>query len=163
MKTIGTGTIGVLLSMGVATSLPALGQASTQLMAGVTSSPSAPTKIFAENGVAIRGTDPVAYFTQRQPVQGRQDLAYQWNGVTWWFATAQHRTQFAQNPEAYTPQYGGFCAYGVAQGALVEIDPGSWAIVEGKLYLNYNAAVQQLWEEDIPGHIAQANRNWPRL
>ena len=57
----------------------------------------------------------------------------------------------------------GFCAYGVAQSALVEIDPQSWAIVENKLYLNYNPAVQRLWQEDVSGYIAQADKNWPQL
>lgn len=119
--------------------------------------------IFTEDGIAIRGTDPVAYFTEGRPVQGVQDYAYEWQGVTWLFANAKHQDLFANDPEAYAPQYGGFCAYGVSQGALVSIVPEAWAIVDGKLYLNVSADVQQLWQEDIPRYISQANQNWPRL
>lgn len=129
----------------------------------VSESTSPAAAIFAEDGIAIRGTDPVAYFTEGRPIQGIQDYAYKWQGVTWLFANAKHRDLFANNPEAYAPQYGGFCAYGVSQGALVSIVPEAWAIVDGKLYLNVSADVQQLWQEDIPRYISQANQNWPTL
>lgn len=126
-----------------------------------TSSPN--TAIFSEDGIAIRGTDTVAYFTEGQPVPGSREFAYEWQGATWLFANAKHRDLFASNPDAYAPQYGGFCAYGVSQGVLVSIVPEAWSIVDGKLYLNYSATVQQQWQEDISGYIAQANQNWPTL
>lgn len=129
----------------------------------VSESTSPAAAIFSEDGIAIRGTDPVAYFTEGRPIQGIQDYAYEWQGVTWLFANAKHRDLFANNPEAYAPQYGGFCAYGVSQGVLVSIVPEAWAIVDGKLYLNVSADVQQLWQEDIPRYISQANHNWPML
>ncbi len=117
-------------------------------------------KIFAEDGIAINGTDPVAYFKQGKPVPGRQEHAYQWQGATWLFANEEHRAQFVQQPEAYAPQFGGFCAYGLAKGALVPTIPEAWSIVDGKLYLNYNATVQGLWNQDPTGYIKQANANW---
>jgi len=119
--------------------------------------------VFTEDGVAIRGYDPVAYFTQGQPVRGEAAHAAEWNGATWHFASADNRAAFLAEPEAYAPQYGGYCAFGVAQGALVEIDPHAWSIVDGKLYLNLSRRFQRRWERDIPGFIARADANWPNL
>lgn len=113
------------------------------------------------NGVAIRGTDPVAYFTEGQPVQGSAEFEYEWQGATWRFSSAEHRDLFAAAPEEYAPQYGGFCAWAVSQGYTAPVDPNAWKIVDGKLYLNVNRGVQQRWERDIPGHIARADANWP--
>ncbi|MGK7891387.1 MAG: YHS domain-containing (seleno)protein [Leptolyngbyaceae cyanobacterium] len=114
-----------------------------------------------ENGVAIEGTDPVAYFTDGGPVPGSSEFAYEWNGAVWQFASAENRDLFAANPEQYAPQYGGYCAWAVSQGYTAPIDPSAWKIVDGKLYLNFDRRVQARWERDIPGHIAQADANWP--
>ena len=113
--------------------------------------------------VAIKGYDPVAYFTQSRPVKGSSAFTYQWMNSTWWFASAEDRDEFATNPEKYAPQYGGYCAYGVSQGHTAPIDPEAWTIVEGKLYLNYSKGVKKTWSEAIPQHIDEANRNWPGL
>ncbi|MGD1853673.1 MAG: YHS domain-containing (seleno)protein [Leptolyngbyaceae cyanobacterium] len=113
------------------------------------------------NNLAIRGTDPVAYFTQGGPVAGSADFTHTWNNAVWQFATAENRDLFAANPEQYAPQYGGFCAWAVSQGYTASIDPNAWKIVDGKLYLNYSRGVQRRWERDIPGNISQANANWP--
>ena len=114
-------------------------------------------------GVAVKGYDVVAYFTQSRPVKGSAAFAHSWMGATWWFASAQDRDQFAASPEKFAPQYGGYCAYGVSQGHAVEIDPEAWRIVEGKLYLNYSKGVQQKWVQDVPGYITKADQNWPKL
>ncbi len=114
-----------------------------------------------ENNVAIRGTDPVAYFTQGAPVAGSAEFTYTWNNANWQFASAENRVLFAANPDAYAPQYGGFCAWAVSQGYTAPIDPNAWKIVDGKLYLNYSQGVQRRWERDIPGNITKANANWP--
>lgn len=119
--------------------------------------------VFAENGVALRGHDPVAYFTEGRPVRGLPEHAANWGGATWHFASAENRAAFLADPEAHAPQYGGFCAWAVAQGYTAPIDPNAWQIVDGKLYLNYNARIQRRWERDIPGFIAQADANWPGL
>ncbi len=114
-----------------------------------------------ENNIVIRGTDPVAYFTQGAPVAGSAEFTYTWNSATWQFASAENRDLFAANPDAYAPQYGGFCAWAVSQGYTAPIDPNAWKIVDGKLYLNYSQGVQRRWERDIPGNITKANANWP--
>lgn len=117
----------------------------------------------ADNGVAVRGTDVVAYFTQGRPVQGRPEFSYEWHGATWRFASAANRDRFAADPEHYAPAYGGFCAFAVSEGATAPIDPQAWRIVDGRLYLNYSPSVQRQWAQDIPGRIARGNANWPRL
>lgn len=114
-------------------------------------------------GVAIKGYDPVAYFVDGKPVPGTSDFAFDWNGATWRFASAAHRDAFKVAPEKYAPQYGGFCAWAVSQGYTAGINPEAWKIENGKLYLNYNLEVQKKWAGDIPGHIAKADVNWPKL
>ena len=113
-------------------------------------------------GTAIKGYDPVAYHTLGRPVEGSKRFTYKWNGAAWRFASAEHRNLFAANPARYAPAYGGYCAYAFAQGSKVDIDPTAWKIVEGTLYLNFNKAVQKLWEQDIPGYIARADAHWAR-
>jgi YHS domain-containing protein len=89
--------------------------------------------------VAIEGYDPVAYFTDGRATQGSEEFAYDWLGATWYFANAEHRDLFAAQPVQYAPQYGGHCALGTAFGeSTANIDPEAWAIVEGKLYLQYS-------------------------
>jgi YHS domain-containing protein len=114
-------------------------------------------------GVAIKGYDPVAYFTDGKPVKGSKEFTMEWQKATWRFASAKNRDLFAKEPEKYTPQYGGYCAYAVSQGYTADIDPERWKIVGGKLYLNYSEKAQGLWEKDISGHIAAADKNWPKL
>ncbi|MGF1536247.1 MAG: YHS domain-containing (seleno)protein, partial [Elainellaceae cyanobacterium] len=124
---------------------------------------SAPPVYNAPNGFAIRGADPVAYFTEGEAVIGSPEFQYEWNGATWTFASAENRDLFASNPEAYAPEYGGYCAQALSEGNLVSTDPDAWEIVDGKLYLNYSLEVQQQWLTDVPGHIAMADANWPEI
>lgn len=112
-------------------------------------------------GTAIDGTDPIAYFTEDRPIEGDADITYEWKGATWHFASVENRDRFAAEPERYAPQYGGYCAWAVSQGYTASTDPEAWAIVDGKLYLNYSKSVQEKWARDIPEHIASADRNWP--
>ncbi|MEM9811217.1 MAG: YHS domain-containing (seleno)protein [Pseudomonadota bacterium] len=117
--------------------------------------------IYAEGGVAIDGTDAVAYFTEGKPVAGSSDHTFDWNGATWRFSSAANRDTFAADPEAYAPQYGGYCAWAVSEGYTASTVPDAWRIEEGKLYLNFSRRVQRRWERDIPGNIARADANWP--
>jgi len=120
-----------------------------------------PAKVFAVDGVAIRGTDPVAYFTEGQPVAGRDDISQDWAGATWYFASVQNRDAFREDPSAYAPQYGGFCAWAVAaKGQLYSTQAKNWSIVEDKLYLNYSDKIQGIWEENRPGFIKQGDARW---
>ena len=112
---------------------------------------------------AIKGHDPVAYFTQGGPAKGRGAHSHEWMGATWYFANAENRELFAADPDKYAPQYGGYCAYAVSQGYTAAIDPDAWKIVDDKLYLNFSLKVQKIWEEDIPGYIAKADINWPKI
>lgn len=113
--------------------------------------------------VAIDGYDPVAYFTEGRPTEGSADFSYDWDGASWHFASAENRNLFAADPDAYAPQYGGYCAWAVSQGYTASIDPEAWSIVSGKLYLNYSTGIRQRWEQDVAGHITAADRNWPDI
>jgi hypothetical protein len=113
--------------------------------------------------VAIDGYDPVAYFELGRPVEGSREHSHQWQGATWRFTSAAHRDAFAADPSRYAPQYGGYCAYAVAHGYTADIDPEAWAIVDGKLYLNYDRSVQQKWEAERASFIRQADEAWPKL
>jgi YHS domain-containing protein len=114
-------------------------------------------------GIAIRGYDAVAYHRLGTPTPGRAEHSLDYQGARWHFANAEHKGLFAANPEAYAPAYGGYCAYGVAQGYLVKVEPDQWQIVDGQLYLNYSAKVAGKWRQDIPGYIAQADQTFPTL
>lgn len=118
---------------------------------------------FDPSGVAIRGADTVAYFTEGKYVAGTKQFTTQWKGATWQFSSQQHLDLFIAEPERYAPQYGGYCAYGVAQNYLVKIEPENWTIVDDKLYLNFNDSVQKRWEKDQAGYIREANLNIKNL
>jgi YHS domain-containing protein len=115
------------------------------------------------SNVALRGHDPVAYFTQGRPVRGDRAFRANWQGAEYHFASAANRDRFLAAPARFAPQYGGYCAWAVSQGYTAGIDPAAWAIVDGKLYLNYNADVQARWRGDTARHIAAADANWPRV
>ncbi len=110
--------------------------------------------------VAIKGYDPVAYFVDGTPTKGDPAFTADYQGATWHFANAANRDRFVAEPETYAPAYGGYCAYGMAQGGKVPIDPDAWKIVDGTLYLNVNQKIQGWWQEDIPGFIQKADANW---
>ena len=118
---------------------------------------------YKPSGVAVRGYDPVAYFTLGKPVEGKEKFETEWNGAKWRFSSQEHMDLFVESPEKYAPQYGGYCAYGVAVGNLVKIEPDLWDIVDGKLYLNYDKKLQGKWRKDIPGYIVEADGKFDRL
>ncbi|MEM9344673.1 MAG: YHS domain-containing (seleno)protein [Pseudomonadota bacterium] len=119
--------------------------------------------VYTEGGIAIDGTDAVAYFTEGQPVAGDPGITHFWNGATWRFSSEANRDAFAGDPAAYAPQYGGYCAWAVAQGYTASTIPEAWRIENGKLYLNFSRRIQRRWERDIPGNIAKGNANWPQV
>ncbi len=116
-----------------------------------------------QSGVAIRGYDAVAYFTERRPVLGKPEFEHEWRDAKWRFASAKHRDAFAADPDSYAPRYGGFCAGGMALGRKAPIDPEAWVIIDGKLYLNYSKRDRDSFTEDPAPHIARADANWERL
>lgn len=117
----------------------------------------------SRGGLAIDGYDPVAYFADARPLRGQREFEQEYQGVRYRFASAANRDRFGADPEGYLPQYGGFCAYAVSRGYTADIDPEAWAVVDGKLYLNYSRRVRRLWQEDVPGNIRKADANWPAL
>lgn len=115
------------------------------------------------SSLAVSGYDPVAYFTEAKPVEGSGEHEYEWNGATWRFSSAENLNSFKSNPKAYAPQYGGYCAWAVGQGYTASSDPQAWRVHDGKLYLNYSKGVQKTWAQDVPGFIAKADANWPKV
>lgn len=116
-----------------------------------------------KEGIAIKGYDPVAYFTESKAVMGDKMFSYKWSGADWHFTNEKHLSMFKENPEKYAPCYGGFCAYGVSDDHLSSTDPTAWTIVDGKLYLNYNTGVKKLFNKKLNENIMKAEKNWPGL
>ena len=116
-------------------------------------------------GLGAKGYDVVAYFTQGSAVKGSDRYTHAFGGVTWQFASATHRDAFKAEPERYAPQYGGFCSWGVAEkGRLFDVDPvNGWAIHNGKLYMNFNADINKVFQSDPAGYVEKASSNWPKL
>jgi YHS domain-containing protein len=115
------------------------------------------------DGIAIHGYDPVAYFIAGEPRKGSSGLGVAYSGAQWLFSCETNKRLFVQDPEHYLPAYGGYCAYGVAQGRLWDVDPQSWTILYDHLYLNCPEPIYDLWLGDPMSYIRQADKNWPRL
>jgi len=120
-------------------------------------------QFFERNGLAIDGHDPVAYFTEQKPVKGSPAFRVEFEDATFQFASAAHRDAFVADPSKFVPQYGGYCAYGMARGYKAKIDPAAFTVVSHKLYLNYSDAVRSRWLTDVPGYIQKADANWPEV
>lgn len=117
----------------------------------------------AKAPLAIHGYDPVAYFTTGLPTLGSAKFTTAHEGAAYRFASAANQAAFEENPEAYLPQFGGFCAFGVTVGKKFDGDPRVFAIVDGKLYLNLNPDIQGMWNKDVPGNIAKARGQWGEI
>ncbi|MBE1295402.1 MULTISPECIES: YHS domain-containing (seleno)protein [Phycobacter] len=135
---------GVALSVALATSAMAAG---VELNASST-------------GLALQGYDPVAYFTVGEPTPGNWKITSVHNEALYRFASEENKVAFEKNPEAYLPEYGGYCAFGAAMGFKFDGDPTLWKIVDDKLYLNLAEDIQKRWEGDIAGFIEKADTNW---
>ncbi len=112
------------------------------------------------NDIAIKGYDTVSYFTKGMPTKGSNEFTTAYDGAIYQFSSAENRDLFKSEPSKYAPQYGGFCAMGVALNKKLDTDPTAWHIRGDKLYLNLNKAVQKKWSTDIPGYINAAQVNW---
>lgn len=113
---------------------------------------------------ALQGYDTVAYFTENKPVQGLSQFKTEYHGAEWLFSSQQNLALFLAEPEKYAPQYGGYCAWAVSEkNDFAPGDPQYWAIEDGKLYLNYDKKIKELWDKERSRHIQQANQNWPVL
>ena len=118
---------------------------------------------FEKEGAAIRGYDAVAYFKDNKPIKGSAQYKAEYKGSTFQFASADNRDAFMADPARYAPQYGGYCAFGLAGGYKAATDPAAFTVVDGKLYLNYNREVQKQWSADVPGFVTKADKNWPTV
>src|ERR1700752_280943 len=119
-----------------------------------------------EPKLSISGYDPVAYFTDGKPVQGKAEIEYLWHKWRWRFASDAHRELFVKDPEHYAPQYDGYCAMGVTNGDAAHkdtVDPEAWAIVDGKLYLTHNQYWLGIWKEHSDEYIKSADASWQAL
>lgn len=116
-----------------------------------------------KKGIAIKGYDTVAYFTQNAAVAGSDEFKTEWNHATWLFSSQEHKDLFEANPEKYAPQFGGYCAYAVAKDSFAKIDPSQFTVLDGKLYLNFNARINKKWLKNRDQFIIDANENWPGL
>lgn len=119
------------------------------------------SKVFIHDGLAIRGIDPVAYFQVGAPTPGNSSHTVEWMGAVWQFSSEANKTLFEENPEAYAPKYGGYCAYAVSKGATATTAPEAWTVFENRLYLNYSTNVREIWNKDIPENVRKADENWP--
>lgn len=120
-----------------------------------------------DDGVAIHGYDPVAYFAQAKAIKGKKDIAISHQGITYYFATTEDKETFRKNPSAYEPQYGGWCAYAMgSDGSKVDVDPGTFKIINSKLYLFYNKFFNNTlksWNKDEARLKQNADANWQKL
>jgi hypothetical protein len=122
-----------------------------------------PALAAAQERLAIKGYDPVAYFTEAKPTPGDPALEHVWQGARWRFASAANRAMFVSDPDRFAPQYAGYCAMGIAMGKKVEVDPDAWTIVDGKLYINYATKIVGEWRNNQAENIAKADVNWSKL
>jgi len=120
-------------------------------------------EVFSTGDGAIRGYDAVEYFKQGKPVKGKPENVFLWKDVKWYFASEENLLTFKADPEKYAPQYGGYCAYGLADGHKATTSPDAWTILDSKLYLNYDKDVRQLWNKNQKEYIKKADANWPKL
>ena len=113
-----------------------------------------------EKGVALRGFDPISYFSGKGPVMGSDSNKFVFEGATYWFASAENLAKFKANPSQYAPKFGGFCAMGVAKDKKIDSDPTAWRIVDGYLFVLQNKDVQKNWQVDVSGNLKSATVAW---
>ena len=121
------------------------------------------SEIFISGGKAIKGYDPVDFFKESKPVKGSESISFQYKDATWLFSSSENLESFKKSPEKYAPQYGGYCAYGTADGHKAPTQTETWAVVDGKLYFNYNTKVKESWEKQQSALIEKANVQWPLI
>ncbi len=111
--------------------------------------------------LAVSGYDAVAYFVDNKAVKGNPGFRTDYKGATWQFKNKENLRSFLADPEIYAPQYGGYCAWAVAQNETASGDPELWTIHNGKLYLNYDTDILDKWLADKEALIIEADKNWP--
>lgn len=112
---------------------------------------------------ALRGYDPVSYFTQNKAAKGYDSISTQFSGVYWFFSSLENQKTFIESPEKFMPQFDGYCAYAAANNYIYDADPEAWTIVDGRLYLNYSTKVRATWLAQRDSMITSGHKNWPGL
>ena len=120
-------------------------------------------EVFAVEGLAIRGIDPVGYHDAAGIVPGTPEATLTWKGAEWRFGSAAAREAFRADPERWAPAFGGYCAFAASRGYLAPTIPEAWTVYEGRLYLNATLRARELWLRDVPGNIAKGEANWPGI
>lgn len=115
------------------------------------------------DGFAIKGYDPVSYFTEGKAIPGVDAYVFEWSGVKWKLSSMANLEKFKQEPLKYAPQFGGYCAYGCSENHKSPTDPNAFTIVNNKLYLNYNTKVKEMWIKDTAIRITNADTYWKSL
>lgn len=118
---------------------------------------------YQNSAPAAQGYDVVSYQTAKRPIRGNGHFVAEHAGATYLFSSQDNQELFMANPEKYAPAYGGYCAFGVAVGKKFQGDPEVWRVVDGTLYLNLDADIQDKWLEDVPGYIDTADNNWEEI
>jgi YHS domain-containing protein len=116
-----------------------------------------------KQGLALKGHDPVAFFTQGRPVLGDYRYESNYNGTRYRFASAENKKLFDTDPARYVPQFGGFCAYGVSRGYAVDVELDAFQIVDGRLLMQYDKSVRDRFNQDTEGNLKRADANWPKV
>lgn len=119
--------------------------------------------VFQTESGAIQGYDPVSYFKKGEAIKGMEEYSTKWKSAIWYFSSEENKKTFESDPNKYAPQYGGYCSYAVAKGYTAKVDPTSWKIIDGKLYLSYNQSIKKNWENYQEKYIEDANVNWPEV
>ncbi|MGH6727840.1 MAG: YHS domain-containing (seleno)protein [Pseudolabrys sp.] len=113
--------------------------------------------------VALKGYDPVSYFTDGKPEQGSKNFTFAFDDTTYWFKSAEHRDKFAADPEHYAPQFDGYCAIQLSRGLKVEANPQAWAITKGKLYVFSLVKGIQKFKSESVAIADKAKENWQKV
>jgi YHS domain-containing protein len=116
-----------------------------------------------QNGIGLQGYDPVAFFTDGKPVLGNEKFHSSYHDVTYRFASAEHQAMFEKDSARYEPQFGGYCAYGVAKRHLAPVKIDAFQIVNGRLLMQYDSGVKDTFNKDQRGNLETADKNWPTL
>lgn len=116
-----------------------------------------------EDGIAIKGYDVVAYFTEERPVKGSPEFEVVHEEATFRFSSQANKERFIESPEDYIPAYGGFCALGVANGYKDDMHPAAFSVIDDRLFFNLTPSIHHHWESNKEAFIERADQNWPRL
>ncbi len=116
-----------------------------------------------KTGLGLKGYDPVGYFIENRPVMGNPQFTSFYNGVRYQFASPANKAAFDANPGKYEPQFGGFCAYAASEGKTAKIEPDAFEVLNGRLLLQYDKDVREMFNKDPQGRLKKADNNWPGL